>query len=148
VCQREVRQRTDTEQRQLARRLAAATDDLVGCEPLGALDTRLREQLAAQAALAVDVGGVLPLLQERFACALVDGDVLAADEREGVLRVLDLVVERDVAGDDGDGLDRESVGETGQQDGLRVVARRSTMTRGDIACPVVGFRLSRSGAWR
>jgi len=124
VGQCEVRQRTDAQEGDLARRLAAAAGDLAGREPLGRSDAGVREQVAAEAALAVDVLGVFELLEQRLAGTLVDGDVLGVCQPERVLRVLDLVVERDVPGDDGDGFDREPVAQTREEDGLRVVARR------------------------
>jgi len=122
--ERDVRQRRDTDQGDLSGVFPGGVDDDVRTVTVAGFDPGVGEQRPAEAALAVDVVGVLVILQQGSTRSLVDGDVVGDPrEVEGVLRVLDFVVERHVAGADRDRLEVDPIGERREQEGLRVVAR-------------------------
>ena len=120
--ERDIGERADTDQRHLARRVPKGLDDGVDGVAVGRRDVGVGDEVAAEAALAVDVGRVLDILDQRRARALVDRHVGGVREVEAVLGVLDFVLEGDVARDDSERFEVDRVGERREQDGLRVVA--------------------------
>jgi hypothetical protein len=74
------------------------------------VDPRVRKQVAAESALAVDVLGMGVVFHQRLTGSLIDGYRLCGPgQLEGVLCVLDLILKLDVTGTDCDPLELNPV---------------------------------------